>query len=60
MAVGSTMATTLRAVVHPLTGGSDDYDPLLQLIGDARVVLLGRRVTELTNFIVSAPVSPGA
>jgi erythromycin esterase-like protein len=41
MVVETTAAPTLRAVVHPLTGRSDDYDPLLQLIGDARVVLLG-------------------
>src|SRR5439155_26708154 len=27
--------------VHPLTGARGDYDPLLQLIGDARYVLLG-------------------
>jgi erythromycin esterase-like protein len=27
--------------VCPLTGRADDYDPLIQLIGDARVVLLG-------------------
>lgn len=26
---------------HPLTGGANDYDPLLELIGDASLVLLG-------------------
>jgi erythromycin esterase-like protein len=31
----------LRQVVHPLMGGSDDYDALLDLIGEARLVLLG-------------------
>src|SRR5215218_7021727 len=31
----------LRAAVHPLAGAATDYDPLLELIGDARVVLLG-------------------
>jgi erythromycin esterase-like protein len=31
----------LRAEASPLTGGSGDYDALLELIGDARVVLLG-------------------
>jgi erythromycin esterase-like protein len=41
MAVAGARAQDLRALVHPLTGNSDDYDPLLQLIGDARVVLLG-------------------
>lgn len=35
------IARELRAVVHPLTGALDQYDPLLELIGDARVVLLG-------------------
>jgi erythromycin esterase-like protein len=35
---------TVRAVTaaaRPLSGGPDDFDPLLALIGDARVVLLG-------------------
>jgi erythromycin esterase-like protein len=31
----------LRREAHPLTGDRRDYDPLLALIGDARVVLLG-------------------
>jgi erythromycin esterase-like protein len=31
----------LGALVRPITGAADDYDPLLELIGDARVVLLG-------------------
>src|ERR687885_464827 len=31
----------VRGAAHPLTGGSRDYDPLLDLIGDARFVLLG-------------------
>ncbi|HZA91762.1 MAG TPA: erythromycin esterase family protein [Gemmatimonadales bacterium] len=31
----------LREAVYPLEGRADDYDGLLQLIGDARVVLLG-------------------
>lgn len=35
------LADTLRDTAHPLTGGADDYDPLLEMIGDARVVLLG-------------------
>jgi erythromycin esterase-like protein len=37
--------TILTDLVHdaalPLTGGAQDYDPLLHLIGDARFVLLG-------------------
>jgi erythromycin esterase-like protein len=32
---------TLRAALSPVSGGSEDYDRLLDLIGDARVVLLG-------------------
>src|SRR5207244_2044875 len=31
----------VREVAQPLTGGADDYDALLELIGDARIVLLG-------------------
>src|SRR5579864_6093309 len=37
-----TMLTDLvRDAALPLTGAAEDYDPLLNLIGDARVVLLG-------------------
>src|SRR6266516_5235176 len=32
---------TVRETAHPLTGATPDYDPLMQLIGDARFVLLG-------------------
>jgi erythromycin esterase-like protein len=31
----------IRSAAHPLAGGARDYDPLLSLIGDARLVLLG-------------------
>jgi erythromycin esterase-like protein len=31
----------LTAAAHPITGSARDYDPLLELIGDARLVLLG-------------------
>src|SRR5438093_6236186 len=34
-------AGILRRVAIPLAGASDDYTPLLDLIGDARVVLIG-------------------
>ena len=34
-------AAALRRDAHPLTGAADDYDALLERIGDARVVLLG-------------------
>jgi erythromycin esterase-like protein len=39
--VTPTPTATIRRAAHPLTGGRDDYGPLLDLIGDARVVLLG-------------------
>src|SRR5215210_7672248 len=35
------LAGTIRDVAHPLTGAPYDYDPLLDLIGDARLVLIG-------------------
>ena len=41
MARGTAAPPLLRAAVHPLTGATRDYDPLLDLIGDARLVLLG-------------------
>src|SRR5437867_2634654 len=31
----------IRNEVHPLTGASQDYDPLLDRIGNARFVLIG-------------------
>jgi erythromycin esterase-like protein len=31
----------IQRFVHPLSGAREDYDPLLELIGDARYVLLG-------------------
>ena len=34
-------AETLHRLLHPLTGAANDYDALLELIGDARLVLLG-------------------
>jgi len=35
------LRTTIRDAAHPITGRADDYDLLLDLIGDAQVVLLG-------------------
>jgi erythromycin esterase-like protein len=35
------LTKALRAAVHPLRGAADQYDPLLQRIGDARFVLIG-------------------
>jgi erythromycin esterase-like protein len=37
----SALTDALRSTVHPLTGSAQDYDPLLNLIGEARLVLLG-------------------
>ena len=31
----------VRGIAQPLTGSPDDYEALLELIGDARIVLLG-------------------
>jgi erythromycin esterase-like protein len=36
-----TITTLTEAFAHPLTGARKDYDPLLEMIGDARFVLLG-------------------
>ncbi|HZU76776.1 MAG TPA: erythromycin esterase family protein, partial [Dehalococcoidia bacterium] len=36
-----TLDQAIRQAAHPLTGADRDYDPLLDLIGDARIVLLG-------------------
>ncbi|WP_460206632.1 erythromycin esterase family protein [Scytonema sp. NUACC21] len=35
------LSDAVRQAVHPLTGAANDYDPLLELIGDARFVLIG-------------------
>src|SRR6266702_1907971 len=31
----------IRKSLHPLMGSAEDYDPLLEIVGDARFVLLG-------------------
>lgn len=36
-----TLIKTLREAAHRLEGARADYDPLMELIGDARFVLLG-------------------
>ncbi|HJQ80182.1 MAG TPA: erythromycin esterase family protein [Lacipirellulaceae bacterium] len=36
-----TLISAVRAAAHPLIGAAADYDPLLDLIGDAQFVLLG-------------------
>src|SRR5215210_191819 len=35
------LAKELREAAYPLEGAEADYDPLLDMIGDARVVLIG-------------------
>ncbi len=35
------LINAVRETAHPLTGATTDYDPLMQLIGGARFVLLG-------------------
>ena len=40
-ATHSRLTDALRSTAHLLTGSARDYDPLLNLIGEARVVLLG-------------------
>src|SRR6202040_2764142 len=37
----SALLEAVRKAAYPLTGGAGDYDPLVELIGDARFVLLG-------------------
>lgn len=35
------LADAVREAAHPLTGAASNYDPLMELIGDARFVLIG-------------------
>jgi erythromycin esterase-like protein len=35
------LSDAVRQTAHPLTGAVEDYDPLMELIGDARFVLIG-------------------
>lgn len=35
------LTDAVREAAHPLTGAASDYEPLMELIGDARFVLLG-------------------
>ena len=37
----TTLMEAVRQSAHPLTGAAQDYDPLLDLVGEARFVLLG-------------------
>jgi erythromycin esterase-like protein len=38
---GGAAESVVRSAAHPVTGAAGDYDPLLAIAGDARVVLLG-------------------
>ncbi|MGZ8289072.1 MAG: erythromycin esterase family protein [Telluria sp.] len=37
----SSLSAAIASAAHRLTGGADDYTPLLDLVGDARFVLIG-------------------
>lgn len=37
----SVVSETIREFTHPLTGAASDYDPLLDMVGDAHIVLIG-------------------
>jgi erythromycin esterase-like protein/predicted phosphoribosyltransferase len=37
----ATLVEAVHKIAHPIIGAAQDYDPLLDLIGDARFVLLG-------------------
>jgi erythromycin esterase-like protein len=45
-----TDAEFVREIAQPLSGRADDYDPLLQFIGDARVILLGEATHGTDEF----------
>src|SRR5881392_3399190 len=45
-----TDAEFVREIAQPLSGHAGDYDPLLQSIGDARVVLLGEATHGTDEF----------
>jgi erythromycin esterase-like protein len=42
--------TLIESFAHPLTGAGEDYDPLLEMIGDARLVLLGEASHGTSDF----------
>src|SRR6476469_2671904 len=41
MTTDTALTAAVAAAARPLTGAADDYDSLLELVGDARLVLLG-------------------
>jgi len=40
----------VRGIAQPLTGSPHDYEALLELIGDARIVLLGEASHDTHEF----------
>src|SRR5919199_5617408 len=40
-ATTNSLIDAVRQAAHPLTGAGEDYNPLMELIGDARFVLIG-------------------
>jgi erythromycin esterase-like protein len=48
----------VQEAAQPLAGASDDYDRLVELIGDARFVLLGEATHGTTSFIASGRKLP--
>jgi len=44
---------SLQQAAHPISGAKDDYDPLLELIGEARLVLLGEATHGTDEFYKS-------
>ena len=41
MSDATQLIDALHEAAHPLTGTAQDYDPLMDLIGNARFVLIG-------------------
>lgn len=46
----TTIAHAVRQVAHPLSGAASDYDPLMDWIGDARLVLMGEATHGTHDF----------
>jgi erythromycin esterase-like protein len=46
----ATITTLTEEFARPLTGAKEDYDPLLEMIGDARFVLLGEASHGTSEF----------
>jgi erythromycin esterase-like protein len=46
----ASLATLVRKSARPISGGRADYDPLLEMVGDARFVLLGEATHGTREF----------